>query len=69
MGRHDGDGYGDNPSGMVGDNCPTHRNSTEGLLGCADKYGMVADLVDDLTNEITQWEDLDGDGYGDNKSA
>ncbi len=64
----DGDGYGDNPSGIEGDNCPmTSGNSTEGLLGCVDMDGDgYADLVDNLPNEITQWNDLDGDGYGDN---
>lgn len=64
----DADGYGDNPSGIGGDNCPlVNGNSTEGLLGCPDTDGDgYADLVDDLPDEVTQWGDLDGDGYGDN---
>ena len=64
----DGDGYGDNPLGTNGDGCPTaFGNSTYGTLGCPDQDGDGrADHVDDLPQEPTQWDDLDGDGYGDN---
>lgn len=64
----DGDGYGDNPAGIGGDNCPlVSGNSTESVLGCPDMDGDgYADIVDDLPSEVTQWNDLDGDGYGDN---
>ncbi len=64
----DADGYGDNPLGTNGDGCPTTSgNSTYGTLGCPDQDGDGrADHVDDLPLEPTQWDDLDGDGYGDN---
>ena len=42
-------------------------NSTLGLLGCPDQDGDgYADIEDDLPMDPTQWDDLDGDGYGDN---
>ena len=64
----DEDGYGDNPLGTNGDSCPSlFGNSTLGLLGCPDQDGDGhADQTDDLPLEPTQWDDLDGDGYGDN---
>ena len=64
----DQDGYGDNTLGMGGDACPMmYGNSTLGLLGCPDQDGDgYADIEDDLPMNPTQWEDLDGDGYGDN---
>ena len=67
----DDDGYGDNPLGTNGDSCPSlFGNSTLGLLGCQDQDGDGhADQIDDLPFEPTQWDDLDGDGYGDNTSG
>ena len=64
----DGDGFGDNPLGVLGDNCPTIAGtSNSGALGCADQDSDGwADQEDDLPTNPTQWEDLDGDGYGDN---
>lgn len=64
----DGDGYGDNLMGVNGDSCPqANGNSTMGILGCPDTDGDgYADITDDLPLEPTQWEDLDGDGAGDN---
>ena len=64
----DGDGYGDNLMGVNGDSCPqANGNSTMGILGCPDIDGDgYADITDDLPLEPTQWEDLDGDGAGDN---
>ena len=44
-----------------------YGNSTLGLLGCPDQDGdSYADIEDDLPIDPTQWDDLDGDGYGDN---
>ena len=65
----DQDGYGDNSLGMGGDGCPMmFGNSTLGLLGCPDQDGDgYADQADDLPLEPTQWNDLDGDGWGDNE--
>ena len=64
----DQDGYGDNTLGMGGDGCPMmFGNSTLGLFGCPDQDGDgYADIEDDLPMDPTQWDDLDGDGYGDN---
>ena len=64
----DGDTYGDNPSGMGGDDCPFQwGNSSLDLQGCPDTDGDgYPDLTDALPNNPTQWRDLDGDGYGDN---
>ena len=67
----DGDGYGDNPLGVNGDGCPNlEGNSTRDLIGCPDfDADGYPDLTDDLPFDPTQWEDLDGDGYGDNVLA
>ncbi len=67
----DNDTYGDNPSGMGGDDCPFQwGNSTLDLQGCPDTDGDgYPDLTDALPNNPTQWRDLDGDGYGDNLSG
>ncbi|MEC7177780.1 MAG: S8 family serine peptidase [Candidatus Thermoplasmatota archaeon] len=65
----DFDGYGDNQVGNNIDTCPLEwgdswRNNT---LGCpdADQDGW-ADNQDAQPNEVTQWADTDGDGFGDN---
>ena len=68
----DGDGYGDNASGNNADNCPTvyGTSSMAGLLGCNDTDGdMWADSIDAFPFDITQWNDTDLDGYGDNASG
>ena len=65
----DGDGYGDNASGNYPDACPSEfgdswQNST---LGCPDTdQDGWADIQDTHPDDITQWSDIDGDGYGDN---
>ena len=64
----DGDGYGDNSTGANADDCPTtFGTSTElGNLGCSDlDNDGFADGDDAFPNDITQWEDTDGDGFGD----
>jgi len=65
----DSDGRGDNADGNLPDACPDEagtswRNST---LGCpdADSDGW-ADTQDAYDDDATQWNDSDGDGYGDN---
>jgi hypothetical protein len=65
----DGDGYGNNASGTDGDDCPSvSGNSFEGgTFGCLDSdLDGWADVIDAFPNEITQWNDTDSDGYGDN---
>ena len=54
----DGDGYGDNPDGTNGDDCPTESGTSTGdLVGCPD-------LDDDgIANDID--DDDDGDGFSD----
>ena len=65
----DEDGYGDEPDGTDGDDCPTTwgNSSVGGKLGCVDSDGDgYADSIDELPDEDTQWVDFDNDGYGDN---
>ena len=54
----DGDGYGDNPNGTNGDDCPNNSGTSSGeLVGCPDHDDDgVADDIDD---------DDDGDGFSD----
>ena len=65
----DGDGFGDNPTGNLADDCPTEfgdswQNST---LGCPDSdMDGWADEQDSFPDDVTQWHDIDADGYGDN---
>ena len=63
----DGDGYGDNATGLQPDACPGEAGtSTVGLLGCVDDDGDgYANLTDDFPNDPTRWVDTDGDGYDD----
>ena len=72
----DGDGYGDNESGVDADACPNiGGNSTIDRLGCIDTDGdgrsdpelswTVVNGGDEFRLEPTQWFDTDGDGYGD----
>ena len=67
----DGDGYGDNPSGTQPDSCPgVEGYSNVGTYGCPDDDNDGASQSNDaFPNEPTQWEDLDGDGYGDNPNG
>ena len=64
----DGDGYGDNPEGQSADDCADLAGtSTEDALGCPDQDGDGwSDGVDVFIDDGTQWDDLDGDGFGDN---
>ncbi|MEJ6665393.1 MAG: hypothetical protein QNL47_05370 [Euryarchaeota archaeon] len=73
----DGDGYGDNDFGNNADTCIySAGNSTFDRYGCADSDGdgvsnpdgdwTVFDGADAFISDSTQWEDSDGDGYGDN---
>ena len=78
----DGDGYGDNPEGVDGDQCPqVSGNSIVDRLGCldtdsdgySDPTGNFAaspsGLADAFIDDVTQWHDIDGDGYGDNSTG
>ncbi len=54
----DGDGYGDNPDGTNGDDCPNESGTSTGeLVGCPDFDD------DGIANDID--DDDDGDGYSD----
>ena len=66
----DGDGFGDQYNGFEGDTCPTiFGTSTQDTFGCPDTDGDEwSDNGEDLPHESSQWQDLDGDGYGDNQS-
>jgi len=67
----DGDGFGDNPTGMHADACPsTPGTSTNDRFGCQDGDGDgTSDDNDAFADEATQWSDLDGDGFGDNPNG
>ena len=72
----DGDGYGDNQSAGATepDYCPSVAgNSTMKFhLGCLDSDGdgYADEPADDhFTDDKTQWNDEDFDGYGDNLSG
>ena len=65
----DSDGYGDNPAGLLPDNCPEEFGTSwqNNTLGCLDSDSDGwANLQDDFENDSTQWVDSDDDGYGDN---
>ena len=64
----DQDGFGDNSSGLNGDDCAGEfGTSSANLRGCVDSDGDGwADVEDILVNNPTQWNDTDGDGYYDN---
>ena len=73
----DGDGipdsedYDDDDDGNLDslDNCPSQAGTSllGGYIGCPDSDGDGwADLIDPFDEDITQWKDTDGDGYGDN---
>ena len=64
----DEDGYGDNPSGTTPDACPTTYGTSTiiGNLGCPDIDGDGwPDSEDAFPNDSSQWNDTDGDGFGD----
>jgi hypothetical protein len=64
----DGDGYGENMSGSEPDACPNDAGTSWlGGFGCpdADRDGW-GDVNDAFTTDSSQWNDSDGDGYGDN---
>ena len=67
----DGDGYGDNASGVQPDACPTDAGfSTVDRFGCTDEDGDgTSDANDAFLGEPSQWTDSDGDGYGDNPNG
>ena len=73
----DGDGYGDNPSGIDPDRCPyTSGYSEHDRKGCPDTdEDGYSDPTPDWTSDDgadafpshdSQWSDTDSDGYGDN---
>ncbi len=64
----DGDGFGDNPESVDGDDCPFEKGtSTKDKKGCMDLdndgWSSTRDFND---GDPTQWNDTDGDGFGDN---
>jgi len=65
----DGDGFGDEPTGNLADDCIDSAGDSwqNGTLGCPDSDNDGwADNEDNFTNDSTQWADGDGDGFGDN---
>ena len=57
----DGDGIGDNSDSCI----DSAGNSTNFDIGCPDSDGDGwANSFDDFPNDNTQWQDMDGDGYG-----
>jgi len=63
----DADGYGDNPLGVDGDDCPSvYGNSTQDASGCLDSDGDGwSDTRDFFPYQSSQWNDTDNDGFGD----
>ena len=66
----DGDGYGDNLAGTDGDNCPNEAgNAIYDLVGCPDNdQDGWSNSGDAFPERRSQYQDTDGDGYGDNNS-
>ena len=65
----DGDGFGDEPTGNLADDCVDLAGDSwqNGTLGCPDfDSDGWADNEDNFTNDSTQWADGDSDGFGDN---
>ena len=64
----DGDGYGDNSDEQGGDDCPTQKGtSIFDQVGCFDLDGDGWSFDHDFNDgDATQWNDTDGDGFGDN---
>jgi len=68
----DGDGYGDNSNGVSPDHCPSIAgNSSKNFKwGCPDTDGDgYADTDDALPDLAGQWQNADGDGYGDDPNG
>ena len=67
----DGDGFGDNASGNFPDDCPGEAgNSWQDRQGCPDMDGDGwSNGGDAMPADSTQWQDRDGDGYGDNSTG
>lgn len=76
----DGDGFGDNPKGVMGDACPDmYGTSVYDRFGCFDQDGDgysnpdedwgISDGADAFSNDQTQWGDDDNDGFGNNASG
>jgi len=65
----DGDGFGDNTNVPSGDDCVEEfgKSTENGRQGCPDAdLDGYADVDDAFPQDFEQWEDSDGDGYGDN---
>ena len=64
----DGDGFGDNSEGFNGDDCPTVAGTSSiDQVGCVDLDGDGWSNKNDFNDaDKTQWNDTDGDGFGDN---
>ncbi len=65
----DGDGFGDNTNVPSGDDCVDvfGKSFEEGRHGCPDAdLDGYADVDDLFPTDQEQWEDFDGDGWGDN---
>lgn len=73
-GTPDAEDYDDDDDGNLDslDNCPSQfgTSSLGGYIGCPDSDGDGwADLIDPFDDDVTQWKDTDGDGYGDNPNG
>jgi hypothetical protein len=64
----DGDGFGDNPNGNQSDACPSQAGASRfDRFGCSDgDFDGWSDVADAFPNRASQWNDTDGDGFGDN---
>ncbi|MDA7845713.1 hypothetical protein N9A87_01535, partial [Euryarchaeota archaeon] len=67
----DGDGYGDNMTGLLPDACPTeYGRSNLDVYGCPDDDNDGSSQENDsFPDDPTQWQDMDGDNYGDNPNG
>ena len=71
---YDGDGFEDlsagGPWGPYDDCVYEHGTSVRDRIGCLDSDGDGwSDQGDEVDDNPTQWEDADGDGFGDNPSG
>lgn len=68
----DNDGYGNNPVGTDGDDCPSETGTSDrgNYQGCLDSDGDGYANVEDMFDlEPSQWADSDADGWGDNETS
>ena len=66
----DGDGYGDNATGLLPDACPGEAGTSTVPYGCVDDDGDgYANSTDDFPNDPARWIDSDGDGFDDVEDA